>query len=218
MNRMTRLAAALLVATFSVSCSRGADARDLKDYGEAKALYADGRFAEAKALLERVVKDAPGFHQAALLLGKAELFSGDEAAAARRFEALAARREGYREADIWLLRSWLALDRFDDAEKRLQALFEYDQGDPRLFSIAASLYLRKGEDAKALAYFERAIEYDEDILRDRFEVARLHYRYGQDDRAAEELETIAVQAGEGSALRSAAVELLAGLDRKGTGK
>lgn len=218
MRCMTRLAAALLVTTLFASCSRGPDARDLKDYGEAKALYADGRFAEAKALLDRVVSKAPRFHQAALLLGKTELFSGDATSAARRFESLAERRGGYREADIWLLRSWLALDRLTDVEKRLQALFEYDQGDPRLFSIAASLYLRKGEDAKALAYFERAIEFDEDILRDRFEVARLHYRYGQDDRAAKELGAIAVQAGDGSAIGSAAVELLAGLDRKGTSK
>lgn len=219
MKKAIAILSAVLVTFALFSCSgKKVDERALKDYASAKTLYSEGRFPESKALLQAVIARTPSFHQADLLLAKASLFSGDAESAAKRLEALSSRRGGYREAEIWLLRSYLALGRVKDAETRLLALLEYDQSDPRLFSIAGSVYLEKGEEGKALAYYERAIDYGEDLLRDRFEVARLHYRYAQSERAVTELEAILAQSESGSGLHDAAADLLAVIRKEGANK
>ncbi len=193
---------ALSLLSFSIlSCAspRISD-QALAAYAMARDAYGRGDLEEAGTILRDVLRSARGFHQAELLLGKVAFFSGDTAEAERRFRALAGRAAFSNEAAIWLVRTQVEQGRSEEAERLLEDLLSRDGGDPRLLHLMGTIRRDRDDLEGALAFFERAAAFREELARSELELARIHHIYGQEEQALREVDRTLALLPEESAL------------------
>lgn len=197
------------------SCAQRAPTNDeLKAYGEAKVAYAAGKLADAEKTLAPLAKGR-ALPQAQFLLGKTRFFLGRYEEAAPVFKNIGARFPKYHEADIWLARTYLQLGRIDEAHKIALDMLAGDSGDSRLYYLEAMTRVAAGDLGDAIAYLERSSEAGEELAKSYFEAARLYYRFGQDEKAAERLKRAAAMLSSGSPMLGAVDELLKRLGTEG---
>lgn len=137
-----------------------------------------------------------------LLVGKGYFFKGDYYAAIETFQYINTRykdTEIAKEATIWILKSYLMLERYDDAES-LVALFKNQKSfPPRLLGLysaaAAQVYIKQKKYQAALDFMriasaETKKRYRTQRARYRYITAQLFERTGQPDSAKFYLERV----------------------------
>jgi tetratricopeptide (TPR) repeat protein len=206
--------AAAVMAAFCSCAPRTPTSGQLQAYGEGKVAYAAGRLAEAERSLEPSAKDA-SLPQARFLLGKTRFFLGRYDEAASVFKNLVSRFPKYREAEIWLARTFLQQGKIEEADKLAQELIAYDSSDPRLFYLEAMVRVSEGDFKAALGLFDRSSESGEELAKSCFESARLYFQFGQDDKAVERLKRAQAILPPNAAMRSAVDELLKRIGARG---
>ncbi len=184
-------AVALLAATavlfFLGSCSaKRASEKELAAYAEAKILYSQGRLVEAEEALS-VFSKSTSLPQARFLLGKTKFFRGDFEGASLVFNGLVRKFPEYREARIWLARALLEQGKKDEAERMTDTLLAEDAGDMRVYYLAGMIKAAKGDVRGSLGYLERSAELGDELAKTYFELARIYYQFGQDEKAEERL-------------------------------
>ena len=172
------LCAAVAISTLFSCAQRAPTDGQLKAYGEAKVAYASGTLAEAERTLLPLARGS-SLPQARFLVGKTRFFLGNYDGASSVFKDLGRGIPKYHEADIWLARSCLQQGKIDESDRIVQELIANDSGDSRLYYLkealgflerssesgeelaksyfeAARLYLRFGQDDKAVEWLKRA--------------------------------------------------------------
>lgn len=137
-----------------------------------------------------------------LLVGKGYFFKADYYAAIETFQYINTRyknTEIAKEATIWILKSYLMLERYDDAEA-LVALFKNQKNfPPRLLGLysaaAAQVYVKQKKYPPALKYIRVALDetkrrHRTQRARYRFITAQLFEKLGQTDSAKYYLEKV----------------------------
>ncbi len=117
-----------------------------------------GRYADAKLLLERVLLAEPGNMRARLGMAEVQLAFGKTAAAAESFEQLVEVPEVAARARQGRGIALLMLGRDREARNSLLQAVESDPGLWRAWNALGSLYDRAGAWKEALAAYDRALE------------------------------------------------------------
>lgn len=115
-----------------------------------------------------------------LLVGKGYFFKADYYAAIETFQYINTRykeTEIAQEATIWILKSYLMLERYDDAEALVALLKNQKQFPPRLVGLysaaAAQVYIKQKKYPPALDYIRVALN----ETKKRYRTQRARYRY-----------------------------------------
>jgi tetratricopeptide (TPR) repeat protein len=175
------------LCAFSCSAAKTSDAV-LALYARAQALYADGRFSDAAALLEsgaRVKKFVP----ALVLRGKALYFSGNLAGAKAAFNAALKRRPTQTESALYLARIYRELNDDSAARAIVENLVSDDPSNIRALRLAAMIAAEKngaGEVSEA-AYLNRAAAASGETALALLDRARLCWREGRGEDALRDL-------------------------------
>lgn len=152
-------------------------------YVEARELYMRGEYEAAI----RKTGEGPTYqnqdHRALLLLAKSHFMNREPEKAGKILAGLTRRFPRYAEAQIWLARSNLALNRLDECERGLEEALEFNGEDPRLHQLMAELKESKGEYDKAFDYYSRASAFCDEVARIELSLSKLYRRFGQDERA-----------------------------------
>ena len=169
---MAIFVASLVLAMALAGCSRDPDAATLTEYGRAAAAFDAGRFDEASA----AAGELGSFYPAAILLGKARWFLGDDAAAEAAFRSALRLRSSSTEARLGLARvlrsasaSKVPIASLETAASSetagaaeavalVEAVLADDASDTRALRLAAELALDRGETRAAAAFLDRAAE------------------------------------------------------------
>jgi Flp pilus assembly protein TadD len=207
--RWRRILAAGALLLAMVACGpTGVPEALLVDYAKAKVDYEKGELASAAEALEVILRKQGAFHQAAFLLAKTYYFEGRLEDAEKLFRRLTREHREYHEAGIWLARIALQKGDLDGARNLIEALLAFDQGDPRLLHLLGMVALQEGEVQAALASFQRAAAFGEELARSHLESARLYWQFDQVDRAIAELRACINLVPPESLLRDPAIRLL----------
>jgi tetratricopeptide (TPR) repeat protein len=188
-----RLTGGLLLAGFvlfaSSACSKQEAATDAGPvlYVRAKALYDEGRFAEAIRLLELSEKDTS--IQSRILRGKAFFFSGDPENAEKQMRAVLRRRPSAVEASVYLARILREKGEGGVAETIVNRILDDDPWNIPALRLAADLQKDKGSEysTEALAYLDRAVEASMEGAMAILERARHKWLMGRDEEALADL-------------------------------
>ncbi len=158
---------------------------ELAEYAKAAERYAAGDFSAARDGAGALWKRAPSFEAAAVLAGKAALFSGDPRGAVALLERISADN---REAAIWLVRALDAAGRLREADAAVERLLADDAGDWRLLELAARGRKAGGDEAAYRALLDRAIDAASGVGLALVERAGLRNAAGDRDGAARDLD------------------------------
>jgi tetratricopeptide (TPR) repeat protein len=166
------------------SCFAGLDDETLIRYARAQKTYREGAFAETIALLEGGRKFVP----ALVLKGKAEYFSGEQAAAEASFRRARKRNPASAEAGLYLGR--ILRERGDraGAEALIETLLADNPLDLRVLRLAADLAREGGRNDSALAYLDRAAEASAESALVFVDRARARWIAGKGEEALADLE------------------------------
>jgi tetratricopeptide (TPR) repeat protein len=181
------IAAFVLFAGSACSAGSGQEAgseAEMVLYVRAKALYDEGRFAEALQLLEKET-----FIPSQVLRGKAFFFSDDRENAEKHLRAVLKKRPSSVEASIYLARVLREKGEGGAAEKIVREILSDDPQDIRALRLAADLQKDKGPlySAQALAYLDRAVDASMETAMAILERARHKWLLGRDEEALADL-------------------------------
>jgi len=178
------LATVLYVGILIASCRSGGMGEDeLEAYKGAKAHYLRGEYAEAIQKLGAGDRPSRESHQALLLLAKCHFMIGAPDKAERILVSLTERIRGYADAQIWLVRSYLALGRLDDSGRELERALEFNGDDPRLLQLMAELSEARGKGRDAIDFYSRAASFGDELARVELSLSLIYTRFGQGERA-----------------------------------
>jgi tetratricopeptide (TPR) repeat protein len=173
----------IFVTLFLISCKDEADEETLLIYSRASAAYAQGRFEETSAMLEKLRKFTP----ALVLRSKALYFSGrgDEAEGLLRRALRVSSPSG--EAALFLARIVLELDREDEARRLTEMMLRSNPQDIRALRLASDLAFQRGDTEDAAALLDRAVEASAETALVFVDRAKLRWTSGNGSGALEDL-------------------------------
>ncbi len=123
----------------------------------AKALFGQGKPAQARRLLEQVCRQAPDDVEAWFLLGITCGAGGDMAAAARAFERTVALMPELAEGHFNLAKAHFELGRFDRAIEHYRRALALRPDWPPVLNNLGNTFMRIGEAEEALGCYQRAV-------------------------------------------------------------
>lgn len=179
----------------------------LQKYQDAKLDYLNGSLEKAQKEFREICEKKPDFFQARFMLGKTLFSRGNATEAESVFKTLVERYPRYHEAETWLVRSLIANDKKEEAAGRLREMLAFDSGDPRLLSLQAKLFGLHEDIPNAMQYYMLSSEYEEESAFNHLELARYYFKFGQTQKALEEIERCLLLSPRESAFRDA-VEIL----------
>lgn len=182
--RSLRIAFIAIPSIFFASCTSGqmTDAQ-LSNYVKAKTLYLQGDFDAVLKTLKVSDYSVSNGNQALLLVAKSYFMRYQPDKAEPILLRLTKHYPRYTEAQLWLIRSYLAQNKLDQAEKELALAMRFNGEDPRLMQLMASLHGAKKEYQKAFEYYTRVSDFADEIGKSEIELAQLYYRFGQKEKA-----------------------------------
>jgi tetratricopeptide (TPR) repeat protein len=183
---------AAVVLLLLASCTRNAVAppspETLELYVEARALYAERRFDQALALLERNQAASPGFSGNSLLIGKIHFFREQYAQAQQVWEQTLARNPHHLDTRKWLARLHLLRREPGPAYAVLSPGFADSAEDPELLILLGKTLRQQGDLAAAIEALTKAQAFAERASESYLELAEIYHGLGLTDRAREQLE------------------------------
>ncbi|SDE37079.1 tetratricopeptide repeat protein [Kordiimonas lacus] len=117
-----------------------------------------GNYAAAEDLAHKIQARVPGSAQAANILGSVKYRQRDFEAALGHFDAALKENVDYQSAIKNRALVYIALSRFDDAEKDLVGLAASAPSDGQIHAMLGRVYLQQGETQKAMAELRQAEE------------------------------------------------------------
>ena len=153
------------------------DPRSLSD--RAQAYLMAGRAADARPLVDRLVREHPDFAETWLLLGRAQYLQNQPAAAEQSFRRFLQMDSQSVNGHFQLGMSLLAQKRYPEAV----ATFQYATGlkrdfGPAFFNLGFAL-ARSGKPREAIPAFQEAIRYNPEIIDAYILLADLHLQLGE---------------------------------------
>ena len=214
-SHKTRCLVPLLVLSLAlIACrSKGLSDEQLTLYAQAKTLYYSGDYSKVIELLEAPEFSARSGHQGLLLVAKSHFLLFEPAKAEPILQKLTRRYKGYTEAEIWLIRTYLAQEKFDKAEREIECAMEFNPEDPRLLQLAASLQETNNEYQRAFEYYSRVVNFADEIGKSEIALAQLYYRFDQKDKARYHLERATGMISPDSILRRPLAKLMEKIEK-----
>lgn len=167
----------ILICTACAGSSLPTD-EGLRLYTEAMKLYQGKQLDEAQIRLEKLRADEPGFFQGRLLLAKAYYFSAQYEQAFKELSDLCSGIHSYTDAEIWLARTELQLDRHKSSEARLKNLLQYNSDNPHILNLLARIYEQNGDMEKAITYYKTAALTEAVLRKNKRQLNSLYTRLG----------------------------------------
>ena len=173
----------IFVTLLLISCKDEADEETLLIYSRASAAYAQGRFEETSAMLEKLRKFTP----ALVLRSKALYFSGrgDEAEGLLHRALRVSPPSG--EAALFLARILREQDREDEARRLTDMMLRSNPQDIRALRLASDLAFQRGDTEDAAALLDRAVEASAETALVFVDRAKLRWTSGNGSGALEDL-------------------------------
>ncbi len=182
--RHVRTIALLSALTILLSCARhGMTDAETQTYAKAKACYLQGDYEKAIAAIDTGRFKVDSSHQAFLLKAKCEFFLLRPERAEQILRKLLRRYPRYPEAELYLARSLLAEERFDEAQAEIEGALRWNPDDPRLLALMGSLYEARREYQKAFEYYTRSGDFADCLAKAEISLAELYWRFGQASQA-----------------------------------
>jgi len=152
------LIVAVCFAVSMLACQPAPQERVLRAYARAAAAYASGDLEAATEAARESLGPARDFLPAAIVLGKASYFAGDdeEALASLKRALHLTPRAG--EAALWLARAYRGAGLETEARQTCELLVSSDPQNIAGLRLAACLALDRNDIPAAAAYLDRAVE------------------------------------------------------------
>jgi len=191
MRLALRLGAAAALLLFA-SCTRDAVAppstETLDHYLAARELYAERRFDQALALLERNQTGARRFPSNGLLIGKIHFFREDYARAQQAWERTLEDNPHHLDTRKWLVRLHLLRQQPELARRVLAPGFGDSAEDPELLLLLGKALRQQGELAASIEALSKSQLFAERSAEASLELAEIYHAIGLSDRVREQLE------------------------------
>jgi len=159
----------------------------------------------AQSVLQEILRRAPNFRSAQMLLGVVHKESGNLGQAEMYLSAVVAASPQNTNARKLLAETRLLLNKSADARQAIDAIVAGPNADSRSLSIAAAASIDLGEFDDAAELLERGVAADPDNVDLRMELALAYFRSGNAERAQQILQTIPDDAGDRNDFRRAAL-------------
>jgi tetratricopeptide (TPR) repeat protein len=151
--KLSRLGWLFAAALFTAFCATAADS---PQYAEALALVEHGRWDEAMAILETLLRATPNHLKARNLLGLALTGKGDLQKANEQYQAaLRINPDFYPALKNWAINE-LSLKQYDKAERHFAAALRLAPKDPVCHAYLGALAFRRREYRRAATHFQEA--------------------------------------------------------------
>ncbi|MBS1839839.1 MAG: tetratricopeptide repeat protein [Acidobacteria bacterium] len=150
----------LVVAVLLLRCSGSASAQEKEDkdqlYRAAVSAYEAGRYADAVAPLEKLVREVPDTFEVQELLGLVYAAQGVDAKGNEHLAKAVRLRPGSAEARSSLAASYARLGKLDLAQEQFAKAAELDPNNYETNHNLGEIYIRRGMMPQALPYLEKA--------------------------------------------------------------
>jgi len=175
----------ILLCLLIVSCKEGIsiEKADIQKYLQAKKLFNEALYNQSLLKLKEIEKIDTLKNNVNFLQGKNYFFLSLYDEAIHKFLLNTNSNESF----IWQARTYFQKGNNEKAISILNYLLEKDETDPRVYTLAADIYNAQGNIATAIQLYKKALLYENDLAKARFEYARLLYKYKQIDDSILEL-------------------------------
>lgn len=173
----------LLVVLIASCRTKQLTTTQFQAYINAKNSYIQGDFDKSAEILDNEAFTVRQGHQALLLRAKCDFFRNDPKKAQDILQRLIRAYPGYTDAQIWLVRSFLAQEKFDEAKRTIETALEFNGDDPRLLQLMASIHESKEDYQKAFDYYSRTTLFADELGKAEISLAQLYYHFKQNDNA-----------------------------------
>jgi choline-sulfatase len=153
-------------------------------------LILEEKYAEARTLLEKALRDEPGIPQALLLLSTCFTDLGQPEAAKAPLDTLLKEDPESVQGLIAMANILSDEGKGDDVIALCKRTLSVDDKNTQAYTLIGEVYLERADYAQALPYLEKALETQPKITRTRLSLAAAMVGAGQYDRAEPELRTI----------------------------
>lgn len=173
----------LCLLIFSCKDNTNIDNINIQKYLQAKKLFNEALYNQSLLKLQEIEKIDTLKNNVNFLQGKNYFFLSLYDKALVKFLLNTNSNESF----IWQARTYFQKENYEKAISILNYLLEKDETDPRVYALAADVYNAKGNTDTAILLYKKALLYENDLAKARFEYARLLYKYKQFDTAILEL-------------------------------
>mgnify|MGYP000181160308 CR=1 FL=1 len=217
-NRMIcRTAYFFAVLIAFVSCSPGKlSDEQLNQYIEARKVYLAGDFEQVIQLIENADFTVHNGHQGLLLAAKSMFMLHDLEKAVKILDKLVQKYPRYTEAQVWLVRSYLAMEKYQDAKTILEQALEFNSEDPRLLQLMAALHESRKEYRTAFEYYQRTTAFGNELAKSELKLARMYYLFNQKEKALAHIHTARLLMSEDNLLSRPLADLEARIQKENT--
>lgn len=133
----------LLFATCIIGCKNQTQKAQAL-YVSALDAYTIFNLDEAYAFAKTSLDADKNLFQSEFLIGKTQFFKNDYENAEKTFSKLIKKHPEYLEAEIWLIRTLILNQKYNEAESLLRKQLEYNNTDWRIFYLYSLLYDKQG--------------------------------------------------------------------------
>ena len=168
----------------------------------------DQDWSKAQELLQEILRRAPRFRQAQMLLGFVHKESGNLGQAEMYLSAAVAAAPDDPMARRLLAETRLQMNKAEDARKALAPLLEANDADVNSLSMAAGASMVLGEFDAATELMERVVAADPSNIEQQMQLALMYFRGSKAAKAQEVLEAIPDNLEEGDEFRRASLLVL----------
>lgn len=187
MKKVIILCLNLLILSIFTSCSDRTEAERL--YIQASESYAKHDFSSAYNAVNKSIKKDSSFYQAQLLEAKILYFQDKNVESMKILKKTVSRHKEFTEAKLWLVRNYLALEQYDEAEQLLEREISFNQSDWRFYYLYSLLALKQNQMDKRLAMIKKAETYLQDSDKVYIEMSDIWITLGLRNKALDSLDT-----------------------------